>query len=93
MGAGIGAVLQATCVDATVTLPGAATEFLAGVLRLQRGHDLGPEETVLGFPAAHFDALVDALERLRATTIPRSRAKKPCELFVKTHGSSGNRQA
>jgi uncharacterized protein (DUF169 family) len=82
------AVLQATCVDAVV-VPHLEQRlnFSLGCYGCREATDLGPEETVLGFPTAHLDGLAEALERLRATAIPRSRAKKPYELFEKTHGA------
>ncbi len=63
--------------------------FSLGCYGCREATDLGPEETVLGFPVAQLDGLVEALERLRATAIPRSRAKKPYELFVKAQASAG----
>ena len=84
------AVLQATCVDATIVpYLEQRLNFSLGCYGCREATDLGPEETVLGFPIAHLDGLVDALERLRATAIPRSRAKKPYEAFVKAHASAG----
>jgi uncharacterized protein (DUF169 family) len=87
------AVLQATCVDAAVVpYQEQRLNFSLGCYGCREATDLGPDETVLGFPAAHLDGLVDALERLRATAIPRSRAKKPYELFERTHIASGDRK-
>lgn len=86
------AVLQATCVDAVVVPhQEQRLNFSLGCYGCREATDLGPEETVLGFPVAHLDGLVDALERLGATAIPRSRAKKPYELFERTHLASGDR--
>jgi hypothetical protein len=62
--------------------------FSLGCYGCREATDLGPDETVLGFPAAHLDALVEALERLRANAIPRSRAKKPYEAFVRARASA-----
>lgn len=88
------AVLQATCVDATIVpYLEQRLNFSLGCYGCREATDLGPEETVLGFPAAHLDALVDALEHLREAAIPRSRAKKPYEHFMTTHGLPSGRQA
>ena len=87
------AVLQATCVDAVVVpYLEQRLNFSLGCYGCREATDLGPEETVLGLPVAHLDGLVEALERLRATAIPRSRAKKPYELFERTHLASGDRK-
>ena len=87
------AVLQATCVDATIVpYLEQRLNFSLGCYGCREATDLGPEETVLGFPAEHLDALVDALERLRATAIPRSRAKKPYEALLRATASAGDRQ-
>ncbi len=83
------AVLQATCVDAVVVpYQEQRLNFSLGCYGCREATDLGPGETVLGFPAAHLEGLVDALERLRETAIPRSREKKPYELFARTHPAS-----
>lgn len=87
------AVLQATCVDAAVVpYLEQRLNFSLGCYGCREATDLGPDETVLGFPAAHLDGLVEALDRLRATAIPRSRAKKPYQLFERTHLASGDRK-
>ena len=87
------AVLQATCVDATVVpYLEQRLNFSLGCYGCREATDLGPEETVLGFPAEHLDALVDALERLRPTAIPRSRAKQPWKAFVRAGAAVGDRQ-
>lgn len=71
------AVLQATCVDATL-IP-----YLEG--RLNQGYgcygcrdatDLGSNETVLGFPGAMLPAIVEHLAYLVQKAIPTSRSKK-----------------
>lgn len=71
------AVLQATCVDATI-IP-----YLEGRLNLGYGcygcrdaTDLGSNETVLGFPADMLPAIVEHLEYLAQKAIPTSRSKK-----------------
>jgi uncharacterized protein (DUF169 family) len=72
------AVLQATCVDATV-IPHIEQRlnFSLGCYGCREATDLTPSETVLGFPGAQLDDLVTTLEHLSETAIPRSRAKRP----------------
>ena len=79
------AVLQATCVDAVV-VPHLEQRlnFSLGCYGCREATDLGRDETVLGFPAAHLDALVDALESKLAG--PQSRAharRRPYQQFMK----------
>jgi len=70
------AVLQATCVDATV-IPflDARLNFSLGCYGCREATDLGPDESVLGFPAASLEALLGALEHLAGKAVARSRAK------------------
>jgi uncharacterized protein (DUF169 family) len=70
------AVLQATCVDATV-IPHLEQRlnFSLGCYGCREATDLMAGETVLGFPGALLEPLLDSLEMLRAKAIPRSRAK------------------
>jgi uncharacterized protein (DUF169 family) len=70
------AVLQATCVDATVIPYLQQTlNFNLGCYGCREATDLKPGETVLGFPGTLLEPLLDALQMLRAKAIPRSRAK------------------
>jgi len=70
------AVLQATCVDATVIPYLQQTlNFNLGCYGCREATDIKPGETVLGFPGALLEPLLDALQMLRAKAIPRSRAK------------------
>lgn len=88
------AVLQATCVDAVVVpYQEQRLNFSLGCYGCREATDLGPDETVLGFPTAYLDEVVVQLERLRATAIPRSRAKKPYDVFESTHLPSGARKS
>jgi uncharacterized protein (DUF169 family) len=71
------AVLQATCVDSTV-IP-----YLENRLNIGYGcygcrdaTDIGPNETVLGFPAAMLEKIVEHLEFLASKAIPTSRSKR-----------------
>lgn len=71
------AVLQATCVDSTV-IPyrDGRLNFSLGCYGCREATDLGPQESVLGFPGSFLDPLVAELERLAEKAIPRSRAKQ-----------------
>ncbi len=70
------AVLQATCVDATV-IPylEQRLNFSLGCYGCREATDLTPGETVLGFPGTLLERLLGALEMLRSKAIPHSRAK------------------
>jgi uncharacterized protein (DUF169 family) len=70
------AVLQATCVDATV-IPHLEQRlnFSLGCYGCREATDLAPGETVLGFPGTKLEPMIGALKILRAKAIPRSRAK------------------
>ena len=70
------AVLQATCVDATI-IPylKQRLNFTLGCYGCREATDLTPGETVLGFPGALLDPLLGALQMLHAKAVPRSRAK------------------
>ena len=72
------AVLQATCVDATIKpfLEG-RINFSFGCYGCREATDMGAEETVLGFPGFMLDPLVRSLEALGKKAILRSRAKMP----------------
>ena len=70
------AVLQATCVDATV-IPHVEhrLNFSLGCYGCREATDMGANETILGFPGASLDGIVAALEQLNAKAVGRSRAK------------------
>lgn len=72
------AILQATCVDATI-IPflEQRLNFSLGCYGCREATDLGADETVLGFPGANLEAILKALILLRDKAIPRSRAKGP----------------
>jgi uncharacterized protein (DUF169 family) len=63
-------------VDATVVpfLDG-RLNFSLGCYGCREATDLGPDESLLGFPAARLDALLGALEHLAGKAVARSRAK------------------
>lgn len=70
------AVLQATCVDATV-IPHVEQRlnFSLGCYGCREATDMSESEAILGFPGARLGDLVAALEDLDAKAIGRSRAK------------------
>ena len=70
------AVLQATCVDATV-IPHVEQRlnFSLGCYGCREATDMGANETILGFPGAALTGLVAELEHLNAKAVGRSRAK------------------
>jgi len=70
------AVLQATCVDATI-IPyiEQRLNFSLGCYGCREATDLGPDESVLGFPGARLEPLLAALESLANKAVGRSRAK------------------
>jgi uncharacterized protein (DUF169 family) len=70
------AVLQATCVDATV-IPHLEQRlnFSLGCYGCREATDMGANETILGFPGAALNALVAALEQLNLKAMGRSRSK------------------
>jgi len=81
------AVLQATCVDATI-IPHVEQRlnFSLGCYGCREATDLGPDETVLGFPGAMLEGLVAELERLKEKALPRSRAKAALHGLNRTGG-------
>jgi uncharacterized protein (DUF169 family) len=85
------AVLQATCVDATV-IPHLEQRlnFSLGCYGCREATDLTPGETVLGFPGALLDPLLGALEMLRTKAVPRSRAKLAHECLAQTESINAN---
>jgi uncharacterized protein (DUF169 family) len=70
------AVLQATCVDATV-IPHVERRlnFSLGCYGCREATDMGAHETILGFPGSALAGLVAALEQLNTKAVGRSRAK------------------
>jgi len=78
------AVLQATCVDATV-IPQLEQRmnFSLGCYGCREATDLEFAEAVLGFPGAMLGDVVAALEQLAEKAVPRSRAKVAYEQWNK----------
>jgi len=74
------AVLQATCVDATI-IPylEQRLNFSLGCYGCREATDLGPNESVLGFPGARLEPLLAALNSLANKAVGRSRAKSAFE--------------
>ena len=70
------AILQATCVDATL-IPYVKQKFnmSMGCYGCRDATDIGPNETVLGFPFKDFEPIVKNLEFLNQKAIPNSRGK------------------
>ena len=70
------AILQATCVDATL-IPYVEQKFnmSMGCYGCRDATDICPNETVLGFPFKDFNAMVKSLEFLNQKAIPNSRGK------------------
>ena len=70
------AILQATCVDATL-IPFVEQKFNVsmGCYGYRDATDICPNETVLGFPFKDFSAIVKSLEFLNLKAIPNSRGK------------------
>jgi uncharacterized protein (DUF169 family) len=71
------AVLQATCVDATIVpyLEGRLNQSF-GCYGCRDATDIGCNETVLGFPGALLPEICQHVEYLAAKALPASRAKK-----------------
>lgn len=74
------AVLQATCVDATI-IPyiEQRLNYSLGCYGCREATDLGPHESVLGFPGGRLEPLLAALESLANKAVGRSRAKSVFE--------------
>jgi uncharacterized protein (DUF169 family) len=71
------AILQATCVDSTI-IPFLENRlnFGMGCYGCREATDLGPNETVVGFPMAMLDDIVTHVTFLGQKAIPNSRLKK-----------------
>jgi uncharacterized protein (DUF169 family) len=70
------AVLQATCVDATIIpYTEQRLNFSYGCYGCREATDMAPGETVLGFPGTMLDRLMKQLEQLNQKAIAKSRAK------------------
>ncbi|HII75937.1 MAG TPA: hypothetical protein HA264_02605 [Methanolinea sp.] len=80
------AVLQATCVDATI-IPyrEQRLNFNFGCYGCRDATDIGPGEAILGFPIDNLSAIVTHLEYLNKKALPHSRGKHALGLFMKQH--------
>lgn len=76
------AVLQATCVDATL-IPFVRKQFNLsfGCYGCRDATDIGTNETVLGFPFSQFEEIVSFIEYLHEKAIPNSRGKNALSLL------------
>jgi uncharacterized protein (DUF169 family) len=85
------AVLQATCVDATI-IPylEQRLNFTMGCYGCREATDLEPAETVVGFTGSRLAQLVDILAFLSEKAVPRSRAKRAHEALVTGRAPAAN---
>jgi len=76
------AILQATCVDATL-IPYVKQKFNLsfGCYGCRDATDILPNETVLGFPFKDFEGIVTHAEKLAQKAIPNSRSKNAYALL------------
>jgi uncharacterized protein (DUF169 family) len=76
------AILQATCVDATL-IPFVKQKFnmSMGCYGCRDATDIWPNETVLGFPFKDFKAIVQSIEFLNQKAIPNSRGKNALSML------------
>jgi len=82
------AVLQATCVDATL-IPYVKQKFnmSLGCYGCRDATDIGPNETVLGFPFKDFENIAGYIEKLAQKALPNSRAKNAYALLKTKSGA------
>lgn len=79
------AILQATCVDATlIPYKENKMNLSFGCYGCRDATDIGPDETVIGFPFADFEKIAEYIEYLSEKAIPNSRSKKAlkCKIDV-----------
>lgn len=88
------AVLQATCVDATI-IPylEQRCNFSMGCYGCREATDLGPEETVIGFPAGRLEEMLEALSFLAARAVSHSRAKATFRHWQKQQAPAAGEKA
>jgi len=79
------AVLQAACVDATL-IPYLSRKFNAsfGCYGCRDATDIGPNETLAGFPFKDFEALTGHVDLLAQKALPNSRKKNAYSLLRKS---------
>jgi uncharacterized protein (DUF169 family) len=85
------AVLQATCVDATI-IPHLEQRlnFTMGCYGCREATDIKPAETVVGFPGSRLAQLVASLAFLSEKAVPRSRAKRAHEALLTGRAPAGD---
>ncbi len=78
------AVLQATCVDATI-IPYKQHRMNVsfGCYGCRDATDIGPDESVLGLPFSDFEKITDYIEYLSLKAIPNSRGKNAYTMLKK----------
>ncbi len=83
------AILQATCVDATI-IPYLQQKFnmSMGCYGCRDATDICPNETVLGFPFKDFDAIAQSIEFLSRKAIPNSRGKNALAMLKRKEAES-----
>ena len=95
------AVLQATCVDATlIPYKENKMNLTYGCYGCRDATDIGPDESVLGFPFGEFEKISTYIEYLARKAIPNSRSKnafttlkkKKAEEISKTDGFQTNQE-
>lgn len=78
------AVLQATCVDATIIpFTEQRLNFNFGCYGCRDATDIGPGEAIVGFPIDELPSIVSQLEYLNKKALPYSRGKHALSLFMK----------
>ena len=81
---GTTAVLQAVCADSTIIpYQEQRLNFGYGCYGCREATDLGPNETVLGFPITFLPPIVEQLEFLNQKAIPVSRSKRALKALQK----------
>ena len=86
------AVLQATCVDATL-IPYVKQKFNMsfGCYGCRDATDIGPNETVLGFPFKDFENITGYIEKLAQKALPNSRRKNAYLNLERAESSQDNK--
>ncbi|MDZ7604680.1 MAG: DUF169 domain-containing protein [Cyclobacteriaceae bacterium] len=81
------AILQATCVDATL-IPFVEQKFnmSMGCYGCRDATDIGHNETVLGFPFKNFEGIYNYLVHLNEKAIPKSRGKNALAMLRRKEG-------
>ncbi|MEX2490592.1 MAG: DUF169 domain-containing protein [Nitrospirales bacterium] len=81
---GTTAVLQAVCADSTIIpYQEQRLNFGYGCYGCREATDIGPNETVVGFPISFLSPIVEQLEFLNQKAIPVSRSKRALKALQK----------